>query len=326
MERYLSMLLISSTIGILIVVPLLILGWLAFSQSSCRGFWLLKVLATGVYCWLVFQFASWYLLSDYGRYLMLGLYVAAVFYSGRRIDNLPTWRPLPLQTWILPIGAAPTGALLLLGITLFSLFMAYRGYQVPPNPVNLAFPLKEGTYYIGQGGSHASINGHMKVAQPRLKHWRGQLWALDIVKLNAFGNRAGGIYPKDLASYAIFGEPIYSPCDGIVVATENTAPDLPPPNTVESDAKAGNHVLLQCRPDAYVLLAHLQQGSVLVSLGKTVQTGDELGRIGNSGNSTEPHLHIHAQRSVGESTVADADPRPMVFDNKFLIRGEQIQA
>lgn len=321
-----TLILISSAIGFLIVIPLLILGWLAFSQNSCWGFWLIKVLAVGTYCWLTFKFASWYLLSDYGRYLMLGLYAAALVYSGRRIWSLPTWQVLPLHAWFSPMGAAPTGALLLLGIALFSLLTAYRGYQVPPNLINLTFPLKDGIYYIGQGGSHASINGHMKVAQPGLERWRGQLWALDIVKLNPFGNRAAGIYPKDLASYAIFGEPVYSPCDGVVVATENTAPDLPPPNTVESDAKAGNHVLLQCRPDAYVLLAHLQQGSVLVSLGQTVQTGDELGTIGNSGNSTEPHLHIHAQRSAGQSTVADADPRPIVFDTKFLVRGEHIQA
>ncbi|MBE9111270.1 M23 family metallopeptidase [Nodosilinea sp. LEGE 07298] len=308
------------------MVPLLILGWLAFSQNNCWGFWLLKVLAAGAYCWLIFQFASWYLLSDYGRYMMLGLYVAAVLYSGQRLWNLPAWRSLLLQAWVLPTGAAPTGALLLLGVVLFNLLTAYRGYQVPPSPVNLAFPLKEGTYYIGQGGSHASINGHMKVAQAGLERWRGQLWALDVVKLNAFGNRAGGIYPKDLASYAIFGESVYAPCNGVVVDTENTAPDLPPPNRVESDAKTGNHVLLQCRPDAYVLLAHLQQGSVLVSLGQAVQAGDKLGTIGNSGNSAEPHLHIHAQHSVGQSTVADADPRPMVFDNKFLVRGEHIQA
>jgi hypothetical protein len=312
------------TLGFLVGLPLLLIGWVAFSENCCWGTWLLKVLAVGSYCWLLFEFASWYLLSYYGRYLILALFVIAVIHSSRQIWGLPAWRSLSLKAWLSPISNAPTGSLLVLGIVLVNLVSGYRGYRVPTNPVNLTFPLKNGAYYIAQGGSHPTINGHMKVAEPGMEAWRGQLWSLDIVKLNAFGNRAKGIYPKQLDAYAIYGEPVYAPCDGTIAAVENRVPDLPPPTVVEGDSKAGNHVIVQCGPEAFVLLAHLQQGSIVVSPQQTVKSGDFLGKIGNSGNSAEPHLHIHAQQSAGDSTVADADPRPMVFDGDFLVRGQRL--
>lgn len=58
---------------------------------------------------------------------------------------------------------------------------------------------------------------------------------------------------------------------------------------------AGNHVVLGAGSEE-ILIAHLKKGSVAVTAGQRVQAGQLLGVVGNSGNSTEPHLHIHAQR------------------------------
>jgi hypothetical protein len=106
---------------------------------------------------------------------------------------------------------------------------------------------------------------------------------------------------------------------------ENTLLDVAPGHPIAKNADAaGNHVVLRC--GAYrVVLAHLQRGSVVVELGANVSVGDRLGLVGNSGNTTEPHLHIHA-------VAGDAEDRdhllwlstgvPLKFDGRFLVRGD----
>ena len=64
-------------------------------------------------------------------------------------------------------------------------------------------------------------------------------------------------------------------------------------------APAGNHVVLDLGNGEYALLAHLQRGSVRVEAGDRVRAGDVLGLTGNSGNSSEPHLHFHVQDRPG---------------------------
>jgi len=72
-----------------------------------------------------------------------------------------------------------------------------------------------------------------------------------------------------------------------------------------------------------VVLAHLRQGSVEVAAGEDVAVGSRLGRVGNSGNSSEPHLHIHAVRGriVDPAEVfASGTPVPMRFGRSVLHR------
>ncbi|MFE0461586.1 peptidoglycan DD-metalloendopeptidase family protein [Kitasatospora sp. NPDC058965] len=67
------------------------------------------------------------------------------------------------------------------------------------------------------------------------------------------------------------------------------------PPTLRYAPPYGNHVVLDTG-DAVVKLAHLRPGSVTVTVGQHVEAGRLLGEVGNSGNSTEPHLHLHAER------------------------------
>jgi murein DD-endopeptidase MepM/ murein hydrolase activator NlpD len=55
----------------------------------------------------------------------------------------------------------------------------------------------------------------------------------------------------------------------------------------------GNHVIVNLGDSVYAFYAHLQPGSITVHVGDTVRRGQTLGLVGNSGNSTEPHLHFH---------------------------------
>jgi urea transporter len=103
--------------------------------------------------------------------------------------------------------------------------------------------------------------------------------------------------------YLCFGLPVLAAADGQVVLTCDDVPD----NAVgELNLRQnwGNHVVLQHAPGLYSMVAHLQPGSVGVSVGQFVRSGDELGRCGLSGRAAVPHIHFQLQRTgrLGDST------------------------
>ena len=123
--------------------------------------------------------------------------------------------------------------------------------------------------------------------------------------------------PGSNASYYIYGDDVIAVAAGEVIATrndmeENTPPGAPP--GVEFDDLAGNFVTQDLGGGSYALYAHMQPGSVTVQPGDQVQTGQVLGRVGNSGNSSEPHLHFHVMDGPGGSSNLEADGVPYVFE------------
>jgi hypothetical protein len=98
------------------------------------------------------------------------------------------------------------------------------------------------------------------------------------------------------------------------------------PPTPDPATSVGNFVLMDCG-EAQVLLAHLQQGSVTVRPGQAIAAGLRLGAIGNSGNSGEPHLHIHAQRAAAAdaASMLDGAPVPMTFYGRALARNDIVR-
>ena len=102
-------------------------------------------------------------------------------------------------------------------------------------------------------------------------------------------------YPcLSLNDYYGYGLPILAPAAGTIAAVVNWIPDNPP-QQVETDNPYGNYVSIYHAPGEYSLLAHLQIGSVKVAVGQAVKTGQEIAKVGNSGRSPEPHLHIQMQ-------------------------------
>jgi len=184
--------------------------------------------------------------------------------------------------------------------------------------LELEFPLRGGTFYVAHGGASRLLNYH------RISS-RSQRFAVDIVKLRRWGTRAAGIYPRHLGAYGIFGEVVYSPCSGLVTSTVNDLPDLKPGEMDRGNA-AGNCVFICVDgSDVYVLLAHLSRGSVLVSPGDRVLAGQPLAKVGNSGNTSEPHLHIHAQRAVQRETGSEWVGLPMRFCGRWLVRNDLVR-
>jgi murein DD-endopeptidase MepM/ murein hydrolase activator NlpD len=94
------------------------------------------------------------------------------------------------------------------------------------------------------------------------------------------------------------GQPILAPCSGTVVSAvdgmRDRAKSRRPDDISVIGREVGNHVTIDSG-HGFVFLCHLQQGSVCVRPGDRVESGDPVGRCGNSGRTTEPHLHLHAQ-------------------------------
>ncbi|HUC20256.1 MAG TPA: M23 family metallopeptidase, partial [Candidatus Polarisedimenticolaceae bacterium] len=168
-----------------------------------------------------------------------------------------------------------------------------------------------GTSYVAHGGNAPIINYHQKS--------RAQRYALDIGEINRFGYEPA--FSKNLHSYLIFGRPIYSPCDGTVKEAVKDLPDQTPPKTDKHNI-SGNHVIVQCKGIA-IMLAHMKQNSVQVEANQRVTTRTKLGEVGNSGNTTQPHLHIHAVPEKEEPLKGNGVP--LLINGKFLVRNDVLK-
>lgn len=179
--------------------------------------------------------------------------------------------------------------------------------------IELLFPLHDTRWYIAQGGNSPLLNQHYSA--------KAQRGALDVTVLNRWGFRAKGLLPSDLKKYAAYGAIIHAPCDGVVLAARTGQPDLIPPST-DSTQPAGNFVSIFCK-NTTIILAHLKSGSVRVVPEENIKKGDILGEVGNSGNTSEPHLHIHAVEGKTQDMnklLRYGDPVTMLFNGRHLKR------
>ena len=314
---------IALTLLLLILVPLALLVWLTLPVSSVGGF-VLKAAGVGAFLLALALAAQWAVVPWWLPRLYALLWAAAVIHHLLRA-RLRQAQALPSSKWRWAEAAA--GAVLL-GAGVWFTSVAIDG-RSPPDAVvvDIANPLGPGDYLVGSGGGRELVNAHMRTldpAVPRFRDWRGQSYALDFFGLNRLGVRAGGLSPADPGDYAIFGAALHAPCAGEVLASEGSKPDFEVP-MLDTVNRLGNHVILECG-DAQVVLAHMQRGSVLVEPGQAVALGQRLGSVGNSGATSEPHLHIHAQRrpAPGEPPIS-GEPLPLTIDGEFLVRGDRLE-
>ena len=127
----------------------------------------------------------------------------------------------------------------------------------------------------------------------------------------------------DNFSYYAYGADILAVSGGIVSSTRDGIPDNVPGDDsravdITLDTVAGNYVIVDSGEGKYFFYGHLQPGSLRVEPGAEVRRGDVLGLLGNSGNSTEPHLHFH----IGDAdSPLGAEGLPYVFDSFFKAWG-----
>jgi murein DD-endopeptidase MepM/ murein hydrolase activator NlpD len=174
----------------------------------------------------------------------------------------------------------------------------------------------EGAWFTFWGGHNAVENYHAVD--------RGQRFAYDLLILKDGRSHEGD--GSKVEQFFAFGKPIYSPADGVVVATESSLPDMIPGKMDPAHAM-GNHVIVDHGNGEFSFLCHLRKGSVNVKPGDKVSKGREIARCGNSGNTSEPHLHYHLQDTgrFGDGDGLPAQFRDVIIDGKAVATGEPVR-
>lgn len=169
--------------------------------------------------------------------------------------------------------------------------VAYVRYT-PLRAVHLQWPVS-GSWKVVAGGRLAFAN-------PHVNNPPSQSYAVDLL--------------KEGDPNASEGQPVWSPCSGMVVHAVGDRPEG------EEEPAEGNEVVVQLDDGTLVHLAHLQQGSVRVHEGQVLSDGQPLGRCGATGSAERAHLHVHAERN-GRAVPMGFGPR-----NEYLLRGDHIDA
>jgi hypothetical protein len=173
-----------------------------------------------------------------------------------------------------------------------------------------------GAWHVFWGGRTLEQNYH--VATP------DQRFAYDFVVMrDGITHRGAGTRNED---YFCWEQPIIAPAGGRVIEAVDGRRDQTP-GTSDRASPAGNYVIVDLGNDEYAVLAHLLRGSVAVSRGEYLEPGELVGRCGNSGNTTEPHLHFHLQNSpdLGEGHGLPAFFNDYGADGRMVERGEPLQ-
>lgn len=168
----------------------------------------------------------------------------------------------------------------------------------------------------------------------------GSAQAIDFVPVAADGRSArfgfrSLIRTEAPERFVGFGRPVLAPVAGVVVGAHDSEEDhgahrgIPSVGYALTQGRraaqgwrslAGNHVMIET-PGGIVALCHLKHGSVVVSVGSRVAIGEQIGCCGNSGNSTEPHLHLQAMDRTDPVT---AQAVPFTLDGRPLPRNRHV--
>jgi murein DD-endopeptidase MepM/ murein hydrolase activator NlpD len=149
----------------------------------------------------------------------------------------------------------------------------------------------EGTWVVVNGGVTEEFSHSWDIYNQR--------FAYDFVILDEHGKT----HHKELTNpqnYYCYGLKILAPANGTVVHIENRCDDSRIDGKkayCDSRHIAGNHIVIKHADDEFSFLAHLKKGSIVVKKGDVVTQGQHIASCGNTGNSSEPHLHFQLQNS-----------------------------
>ncbi|WHX47582.1 M23 family metallopeptidase [Paenibacillus woosongensis] len=143
-----------------------------------------------------------------------------------------------------------------------------------------SLPFK-GEWLTFWGGSNVLLNYHYA--------YETQRYAYDFIVVEETSSYEGD--PAENESFHAFGREVLAPADGIIMEVVNDVEDNAPAGTMNEQHPAGNYIIIDHQGE-YSILAHFKQGSISVQEGQKVKRGQTLGLTGNSGNSSEAHIHF----------------------------------
>lgn len=223
--------------------------------------------------------------------------VVAQRFVGQAAANPGTDQPSPVDYYAAPFGLADRTAATIGAPLRGAGWVAINGLETGVGVHR----------YAGvHRGSVQSVDGEL---------FGAQRFAIDWMLLGADDTFASGD-PTDVNNWHCYGAEVLAVADGIVVEVLDELPDqvpgsLPDPGDITLETVDGNHVILDLGNGVHAFYAHLQPGSVAVAEGDSVSAGDVIGLLGNSGNTSAPHLHLHLMTSP---SALGADSIPYGFD------------
>ena len=178
--------------------------------------------------------------------------------------------------------------------------------KIERNSTKLILPFK-GAWTVFWGGDTKELNYHV----------------ISVVQKNAFDimiNKDGKTYKTDGKTnedYYAFGQELIAPCDGeIMLSVDGVKDNIP--GVMNPFHTGGNTVIVKTKNNEYLVFCHFKNHSIKVKEGQKVKQGELLGLCGNSGNSSEPHLHFHIQ-NVEDMNVATG---VKCYFDKLLVNGQ----
>lgn len=284
--------------------------FLVLARPGGLGMWALISSAAFAVVLFVVVGGPWVFLSLHARPVALMAFVASAAVSFHRRVRTSPGRSASRRNCVGIFGIAVV-------LVVFSSLTvtALLGHRTPAGTADLRMPFQTGTFAVLQGGGSFILNPFHRPAP-------SERFALDLVQVNDFGNRARGLAPHSLSAYESFGVSVHSPCEGVVERAVGGLPDNLP-GAADRHQPAGNHIVLRCKT-LRLLLAHLRQGSVMTRAGERVYAGQLIGEVGNSGNTLEPHLHVSA---VATDNAAGQVGRaiPLTFGGRFLALNDTVR-
>lgn len=262
---------------------LLIPSFLLLRRQSILLYWI-NVFLTSWFFYICYIYIPW---ANYGSaylkyiYLIILFVILTISFRNRQRNTHTNESTYNKVTYFI---VSTLLTVFLLNITISHLKVDYE----KSDEINLSFPFKNGSYYIKSGGSNNWLNYHRNLDTIYHK-------ALDIIKINKYGYSGNSIFKpanrkQDLY---IYSDSVFSPIGGKIVSVINSEKDHHIGNQNDfKDLKANGIAIESSR---YIIeLIHLKQNSIPLNVGDLIKQGEFIGLIGNSGQSGQPHLHIHA--------------------------------
>jgi murein DD-endopeptidase MepM/ murein hydrolase activator NlpD len=187
--------------------------------------------------------------------------------------------------------------------------------RVTTSPPRVIAPPLSGDRWLAANGPDNST-GHRRALIALAGQGRiAQRYAIDWIQLYEDG-KTWRNDPLKNASYRCYGAHVLAVADGVVTEAHDGVPENVPGATsravpITPETLGGNFVMVDIGVGAFAYYAHLQPGSLTVKKGDAIHRGQVLGLVGNSGNSTEPHLHFHV---ADRNAAIDAEGLPYAFD------------
>ena len=187
------------------------------------------------------------------------------------------------------------------------------------DPIVIRAPLRGKNWLAANGPSNTSAHRRAMLpinGQPHI----GQRYAIDWIQLGGDGNSFTGDQRKN-SSYHAWDQEIHAVANGKIVAVKDGIPENVPNSgqiavPITYETLAGNHIIQDLGDGHFAAYAHLRPGTLKVKVGDTVHAGSVLAHLGNTGNSSEPHLHFQ---------VCDAPSFPASEGLPFAINGFTLQ-